>query len=115
MTDHDVTRRAELTVIDRAKTVEALAEDAGKAKQVKEMHSERMKMLLARHAIRTGEESAARAEMHARASQAYGQEVYEIERQLESALVTIEKYSAAQSMLEAARSVLALEREKIRL
>lgn len=100
-----------------AKTLEGMAVELAAAKQVKEFNHDRCKQVLSIcvAVFLEGGESAAAAEHKARASNAYGERLIELQMQYRSALETIEKADAAKVLFEAARSLLSVERAKIGL
>jgi hypothetical protein len=88
----------------------------GNAKQVRDYDSDRRKNLVAIHSLpylKAGH-SVASAELEARASLIYRQELEELSNQRSNAEQTIAKWDAAFCTYEAARSLLSMAKETIR-
>jgi hypothetical protein len=112
-------------------TLHRLAPLVGAAKQVREYDSDRRKNLLAKYAmmaltnarkvrensglITAPLRSVASAEMEARANQSFQEEIEGLAAQREASEKTIAQWDAAFASYEAARSLLSMEKETLRI
>lgn len=117
MTDSDTIKKAEAQLQKCAKMLEAMSNDVGDAKTVKEFTSDRLKRALSvtvAEFLEAGD-SAAAAEHKSRASKPYGSALHDLGEQYRSAMRVIEKHDATKSLFESARSILSTEKAKIGL
>lgn len=94
-----------------------MSDDVADALTVKSFSSERHKralaIVVAEHLAADG--SAAAAEYNARASAAYGSQLHDLTEQYRSAMRVLEKADAIKTMFESARSMMAMERQRMGL
>ena len=109
---YDTERKITETVAAITELVPAYAQ----ARQVIEYDSDRRKQLLAR-CVRSlnGSGSMAQCESEARSSPIYGEELDKLGESLKSAYEVQAKWQALMARLDAARSILALTRETMKL
>ena len=102
---------------DTVREMDALADEVGVARQVREFSSDQRKRALARamQAALAGGESAAKAEAEARGSDTYGKELEILSRQLTAAEQSIAKWDVLKITWESVRSMLAMQREATKL
>ena len=97
--------------------MQKMAPELATARQVKEFSSDRLKRafsVLVVQEINNGK-SAAAAEHTARSTDRWGADLNDLSEQHRSALRVIEEYNAMQTQYEAARSLLSVEKEKMKL
>lgn len=114
--DHSDQRKIEERLKKACRNLHLLGPEIGKAKQIIDYDSDRRKNLLARYTVRhlKNGESAAAAEVYARADEAYQAEFKSYEEISETAHTTRAKYDAEFCSFDAARSLLAIQRETLR-
>jgi hypothetical protein len=103
-------------MIEAMRAMSNLGNEVGVARTIREYNSDRRKQALAR-AMRpalAGGESAAKAEMEARASEEYAKELTALERQLTAAEQTLTLYENHKLAWSTAQSLLAMQREGIK-
>jgi len=117
MTDSDIITNAEAQLNRCAKAIEAMSQDVGDAKTVKEFSSDRLKRAFSgavAEFLIAGDGLGA-SEHKARASAQYGSHLTDLELQYKEAMRVIEKHEATKAMFESARSILSTEKAKIGL
>lgn len=95
-----------------------MSHDVALAKQIKDFSDDRKKRafsVLVVEQTKKEQMSVAAAEHRARASDSWGAQLNDLGEQFKSALQVLEKHDATKTQYEAARSLLSLEKEKIRL
>ena len=104
-------------MVETVQAMDALADDVGLARQVREFSGDQRKRALARAmaAALAGGDSAAKAEAEARGSDTYGKELAVLERQLTAAEQTIARWDCAKIQWESCRSLIAMQREATKL
>jgi hypothetical protein len=97
--------------------MQSIASEVGTARTVLEFSSDRRKRALARAcaAALSGGESAAKAELEARASESYGKELAQLQKEHQVAEQTILEWDACKLGWETCRSLLAMQRESVRV
>jgi hypothetical protein len=116
-TDSDTLSKVERKMTEAVTAMQKMAPELAVARQVKEWSDERKKRafsVLVVQELNNGK-SVAAAEHIARSSDRWGADLNDLSEQYTSALRVIEAYNAWQTQYEAARSLLSLEKEKIRL
>lgn len=116
MTAADFTdsQHAEQRLRDAANRLQRMAKDVAKAKQVREFASDRRKNLLARYqAPLLATTSYAASEPIARANEAYQAEFEDLAAQFADAEHVLAEWAATNATLEAARSILSLNKTLI--
>lgn len=115
--DNNEVQKIQLRMQQCTKQLNDMAVTMGAAKQVREMASDRRKRALAIEmvkALKCGE-SATAADAIARASDGYGRELDELGKQLADAESTIATWFATEASFEAARSLLSIIKETMKL
>lgn len=117
LTDSDTIAAAQKQMNRCALDVAKMAIDVADAKTVKEFNSDRLKRAFSIEVaqfIEAGDSGVA-AEHKARASKAYGTHLHDLSEQYQTALRIIEQHEALKTKFESARSILAVERQKMNL
>lgn len=117
LSDNDTITKSEAQLNRCAKALEAMSNDVGDAKTVKEFSSDRLKRAFSvtvAEFLEAGE-SAVASEHKARASKPYGTALHDLGEQYRTALRVIEQHEATKALFEAARSILSTEKAKIGL
>lgn len=117
LTDSDTIGKAQKQMNAAALEIAKLSNDVADAKTIKEFNSDRIKRALSTEVARflaEGDTGVA-AEHKARASAQYGTHLHDLEEQYKSAMRSIERYEGLKVRFESARSILAVERQKIAL
>jgi len=117
MSDYSDTSKVEKKLKEASDRMDSLAPHVGHAKQILRFNNERCKGLLAKYAapfLLDGESSSA-ANTKARANPVYQEELQVLIDQLEDSNKTISEWEAVKVKYESARSLLSLEKEKMRL
>ena len=94
-----------------------MAPEVANARQVKEFSDDRKTRafsVLVVEELNAGK-SVSAAEHYARSADSWGSQLNDLSEQYKSAITTLERYDAFKTQYEAARSLLAMEREKARL
>lgn len=103
-------------MVEAAEALSGMAENLAKARQIREYDSDRKKSALAQVAaplLRSGE-SAAAADLEARASDNYRKAMKQLATELRAAEEVIAKHEAVKIQWETARSLLAMQRDMTR-
>lgn len=115
--DNDNALEAQKRMNDAAIKLSSMAGDVATARQIKDFSDERKKRALS--VLVVAELKAGRsvgaAEHYARSQDSWGAALADLGEQLKSALKVLEEHDCLKTIYEASRSVLALEREKMRL
>ncbi len=117
MTESDHTQSLEVAARLRhaTKRLQDMADDVGKAKQVREFSSENRKNLLARYiASVPANLPVSKAENMARSNASFIEEMQALEEQHLAAEQTLAHWAAEQCSFEACRSLLSFSREALR-
>ena len=119
LTDSDTTAELQRRMSHAVSQLTRMAAEVAEAKQVKEFNSDRMKrafsVLVVEQLNNPPNSAISAAEHRARASDAWGAQLNDLSGQYKSAIRVLEQYEAYRTQYEAARSLLAMEREKARL
>lgn len=109
-------RELQQRLAETSERISAMASDVGLAKHVVEYDGDRRKRALARQAAAAlrGGDSAAKAELEARASEGYAKELAQLGKEHAAALQVIAEWEAAKVAWDTARSLLAMTRETVR-
>lgn len=116
-TDNDTIIRAQAQLNRCALDLEAMSNDVGDAKTIKEFSSDRLKRALSvtvAEFLEAGEGVGA-SEHKSRASAVYGAALHDLQEQYKTAMRIIEKHDAIKAKFESARSILSTEKAKIGL
>lgn len=117
LTDQDTIAQAQKQMQKCALDLQKMANDVADAKVVKEFNSDRLKRALSvaveEHIFKAG--SVSGAEHLARAGKLYGTSLNDLSEQYKAALRVIEQHEALKVKFESARSILAVERQKLNL
>lgn len=94
----------------------ALANDVGAARTIQEFSSDRRKRALARAcaAALAGGESAAKAELEARADESYGRELAQLQKEHQAAEQVLTEWEVTKLSWSTAQSLLAMMRESVK-
>lgn len=116
-TDSDTIAKAQKQMNAAALEIASMANDVADAKTVKEYNSDRLKRALSGSVAVFLDEglTGVAAEHKARASKEYGTHLHDLEEQFKSAMRVIEQYEGLKIRFESARSILAVERQKMGL
>lgn len=117
LSDSDTVTKAQKAMNECALAIAKMTSDLADARTVKEFSSDRLKRAFSVEVERflTGGESAAASEHRARASAQYGSAMHDLSEQFKSAMRIIEQYEGLKIRFESARSILAVERQKMGL
>lgn len=117
ITDNDRMTAAQKQMNGCAMELVKMANDVADAKTVKEFSSDRLKRAFSVEVERflSDGDSAAAAEHKARASVPYGTNLHDLAEQYKTAMRVIEQHDAVKVKFESARSILAVERQKMGL
>lgn len=115
--DNDEISRVKRRLEVARNTLHRLAPAVGAAKQVRQYDSDRRKNLVAKYALPALKDgkSVSFAEMDGRANPAFQAEFEALSAQHGAAERTIAEYEAAYATFEAARSLLSMEKETLRI
>lgn len=117
MTDQETIAKAQIQMQRCVKKLEAMSNDVGDAKTVKEFSSDRLKRAFSvtvAEFLDAGDSGVA-AEHKARASKPYGAALHDLGEQYKTALRVIEQHEALKTMFESSRSILSTEKAKLGL
>ncbi len=117
MTDNHDISQVETRLKDATRRLHQLAPMVGSAKQIRNYDGDRKKNLLAKYVVRALKEghSATAAEAYGRSDEAYQTELEGLSKQYEGAERTIAEWDAEMCSHDAARSLLAMNRESMRI
>jgi len=114
--DYDEIARFQKRLLEASERLDSMTNGVALARQVVEYDSDRRKKALAMEvAPLIGEMSAVAAEVVGRASPRYARAMGELAKQYESAQRVMAEWEAAKIAFEAARSVLSVGKESMRL
>ncbi len=117
MTDtHDISA-VETRLKDATRRLHQLAPMVGSAKQIRNYDGDRKKNLLAKYVVRALKEghSATAAEAYGRSDEAYQTELAVMSREYEASEKTLAEWEAEQCSFEAARSLLSMMKESLKV
>ncbi len=117
MTDDRDISEVEQRLRSCSKRLHQLSASVGAAKQIRQYDSDRKKNLLAKYVVRALKEghSATAAEAYGRSDEAYQTELEGLSKQYEGAERCIAEWDAEMSSFEAARSLLSMAKESMRV
>ncbi len=117
MTDNHDISEVEQRLRSCSKRLHQLAPLVGSAKQIRNYDGDRKKNLLAKYVVRALKEghSATAAEAYGRSDAAYQTELEALSKQYEGAERTIAEWDSEMCSFDAARSLLAMNRETMRI
>lgn len=117
MNDHEQIKQYQKRMTSACKNLHEMCPSVGKARQIIEFDSDRRKSALARHmvAFLKAGDAAVAAEAKARATEAYSAELDQLAKELEDAQVTKFKFEAEERSFDCAQSLLAMERELLKM
>ena len=117
MSDFEDIRKLQKRLEEARNSLHRIAPLVGVAKQVREYDSDRRKNLLAKHSLSALKEgnSVAAAELEARADPIYRNEFEALAAQREASEQRIAEWDAAFASYEAARSILSVWKETVKL
>lgn len=117
LTDQDTIAKAQKQMNQTALEIVKMSPDVADAKTIKEFNGDRLKRALSvaveEHIFKAG--SVSGAEHLARAGNLYGTSLNDLSEQYKAALRVIEQHEALKIKFESARSILAVERQKLNL
>ncbi len=113
---HDISQ-VETRLKDATRRLHQLSASVGAAKQIREFSTDRKKNLLAKYVVRALKEghSATAAEAYGRSDEAYQAELEGLSKQYEGAERTIAEWDSEFASFEAARSLLSMAKESMRV
>ncbi len=114
--NHDISA-VETRLKDATRRLHQLAPQVGAAKQIRQFDTDRRKNLLAKYVVRALKEghSATAAEAYGRSDEAYQAELEGLSKQYEGAERTIAEWDSEYASFEAARSLLSMAKESMRV
>jgi len=114
--NHDISQ-VESRLKDATRRLHQLSPQVGAAKQIRQYDTDRRKNLLSKYVVRALKEghSATAAEAHGRSDQSYQTELEGLSKQYEGAERTIAEWDSEFASFEAARSLLSMAKESIRV
>ncbi len=117
MTDNHDISEVEQRLRSCSKRLHQLSASVGASKQIRQYDTDRRKNLLAKYVVRALKEghSATAAEAYGRSDEAYQTELEGLSKQYEGAERTIAEWDAEIASHDAARSLLAMNRESMRI
>ncbi len=117
MTDNHDISEVEQRLRSCSKRLHVLAPQVGAAKQIRQYDTDRRKNLLAKYVVKSlkAGESATAAEAHGRADPSYQMELESLSKQYEGAEKCIAEWDSEMCSFDAARSLLAMNRESMRI
>ncbi len=117
MTDNHDISEVEQRLRSCSKRLHQLSASVGASKQIRQYDTDRRKNLLAKYVVRALKEghSATAAEAYGRSDEAYQTELEGLSKQYEGAERTIASWEAEMCSHDAARSLLAMNRESMRI
>ncbi len=117
MTDNHDISEVEQRLRSCSKRLHQLAASVGAAKQIRQYDTDRRKNLLAKYVVRALKEghSATAAEAYGRSDEAYQTELEGLSKQYEGAERTIAEWDSEYASFEAARSLLSIARETLKI
>jgi hypothetical protein len=117
LTDQDTIAHAQKQMNRCALDLAKLAPDVADSKTIKEFNGDRLKRAFSVEVasfLEAGDSGVA-AEHKARASKAYGTHLHDLSEQYRAAMRVIEQHESLKTKFESARSILAVERQKLNL
>jgi hypothetical protein len=117
MTDNHDISQVETRLKDATRRLHQLAPQVGAAKQIRQFDTDRRKNLLAKYVVRALKEghSATAAEAYGRSDEAYQTELAVMSREYEASEKTLAIWEAEQCSFEAARSLLSMMKESLKV
>ncbi len=117
MTDNYDISQVETRLKDATRRLHQLSASVGASKQIRQYDTDRRKNLLAKYVVRALKEghSATAAEAYGRSDEAYQAELEGLSKQYEGAERTIAEWDSEYASFEAARSLLSMAKESMRV
>ncbi len=117
MTDNHDISAVETRLKDATRRLHQLSASVGASKQIRQYDTDRRKNLLAKYVVRALKEghSATAAEAYGRSDEAYQTELEGLSKQYEGAERVIAEWDSEMCSFDAARSLLAMNRESMRV
>lgn len=114
--DYSDTAACQEKMVSAIQRLAALANDVGAARTIQEFSSDRRKRALARAcaAALAGGESAAKAELEARADESYGRELAQLQKEHQAAEQVLTEWEVTKLSWSTAQSLLAMMRESVK-
>ncbi len=114
--NHDISQ-VETRLKDATRRLHQLSASVGASKQIRQYDTDRRKNLLAKYVVRALKEghSATAAEAYGRSDEAYQTELEGLSKQYEGAEKVIAEWDAEQASFEAARSLLSMAKESMKV
>ncbi len=117
MTDNHDISQVETRLKDATRRLHQLSASVGASKQIRQYDTDRRKNLLAKYVVRALKEghSATAAEAYGRSDEAYQTELAVMSREYEASEKTLAEWEAEQCSFEAARSLLSMMKESLKV